>query len=113
MQIFVYVFVSFFLRFKRRISVLFCVRDVCLLSARKSSLPFLGLLMVMMMMMMMRSFSRLVFAPMNRLEQRALERGRTAFSFRSLFFVLFSKRARVDVCIRVLTWCWCFSLSSH
>ena len=108
MQIFVYVYVSFFLRFKRRVSVLFCVRDVCLLSARKSSLPFLGLLMVMMMMM--RSFSRLVFAPMNRLE-RALERGRTAFSFRSLFFVLFSKRARVDVCIRVLTWCWCFSLS--
>jgi len=43
MQIFVYVYVSFFLRFKRRVSVLFCVRDVCLLSARKSSLPFLGL----------------------------------------------------------------------
>ena len=93
-------------------SVLFCVRDVCLLSARKSSLPFLGLLMTMMMMMM-RSFSRLVFAPMNRLEQRALERGRTAFSFRSLFFIVFSKRARVEVCIRVLTWCWCFSLSSN
>jgi hypothetical protein len=65
------------------------------------------------MMMMMRSFSRLVFAPMNRLEQRALERGRTVFTFRPLFFVLFSKRARVDVCICVLTWCWCFSLSSH